>query len=77
MRLRDMKYISVLNIKGKINNIAIKNHIALSCHVISFIDFARECNMLFNCTEIVFLLINMLENGISRVLLLANKKTVK
>ena len=29
---------------------AIKNNIALSCHVISFIDFARECNMIFYCT---------------------------
>jgi hypothetical protein len=31
-----------------------KNHIALSCHVISFIDFARECNMIIYCTEIAF-----------------------
>jgi hypothetical protein len=35
---------------AKNNFCAIKNHIALSCHVISFIDFARECNIiqLFN-----------------------------
>jgi hypothetical protein len=32
----------------------IKNHIALSCHAILFIDFVRDCNMLFYCTEIVF-----------------------
>ena len=44
---------------------------------ISFIDFARECNMVFYCTEIASLLINMLENGMSRVLLLVNRKTVK
>ena len=31
------------------------------------------CNMIIYC----FLLINMLENGMSRVLLLANRKTVK
>ena len=39
---------------AKINFCAIKNHIALSCHVISFIDFARECNMIIYCTEIAF-----------------------
>jgi hypothetical protein len=39
---------------AKSNFCAIKKHIALSCHAISFIDFARECNMLFYCTEIVF-----------------------
>jgi hypothetical protein len=39
---------------AKSNFCEIKNHIALSCHVISFIDFARECNMLFYCTEIGF-----------------------
>ena len=31
-----------------------KNHIALSWHVISFIDFARECNMIIYCTEMIF-----------------------
>jgi hypothetical protein len=30
-----------------------KNHTALSCHIISFIDFARECNIIFYCTEIL------------------------
>jgi hypothetical protein len=30
---------------AKRNFCAITNHIAPSCHVISFIDFARECNM--------------------------------
>ena len=35
---------------AKSNLCAIQNHIALSCHVISFIDFARECNMIFYCT---------------------------
>ena len=39
---------------AKSNFCAIKNHIALSCHVISFIDFARECNMIIHCTEIAF-----------------------
>ena len=39
---------------AKSNFCAIKNHIALSCHVISFIDFARECNMIIYCTEIAF-----------------------
>ena len=146
---------------AKSNFCAIKNHIALSCHVMLFIDFSRECNYLlpslyaaafvrrttfstdlhpflkrslyllrFNhfivytgcgtflkrvchntrtllsylhfyartCKSIYrlitkthpsmhiydyllhincFLLINMLENGMSRVLLLANRKTVK
>ena len=33
---------------------AIKNHIALSCHVISFIYFARDCNMIIYCTAIAF-----------------------
>jgi hypothetical protein len=39
---------------AKSNFCAIKNHIALSCHIISFIDFARECNMIIYCTEISF-----------------------
>jgi hypothetical protein len=29
-----------------LNFCAIKNHIALSCHVILFIDFAQECNII-------------------------------
>jgi hypothetical protein len=29
-------------------------HIALSCHVISCIDFARECNKIIYSTEIAF-----------------------
>jgi hypothetical protein len=44
---------------------------------ISFIDFARECNMFSLLHRNGFLLINMLENGMSRILLLANRKTVK
>jgi hypothetical protein len=39
---------------AKSNFCAIKNHIALSWHVISFTDFARECNMIIYCTEIAF-----------------------
>jgi hypothetical protein len=37
-----------------------ENHIALSCHVISFIDFARECNMIFYCTEIIVIHLGVL-----------------
>ena len=39
---------------AKSNLCAIKKHIALSCHVISFIDFARECNMLFYYIRLYF-----------------------
>jgi hypothetical protein len=39
---------------AKSNFCAIKNHITLSCHVILFIDFAQECNMIIYCTEIAF-----------------------
>jgi hypothetical protein len=45
--------------------------------VISIIDFARECNIIFSFHRNCILLINMLENGMSRVLLLANRKTAK
>jgi hypothetical protein len=44
---------------------------------ISFIDFARECNIFFLLDRNYFLLINILENGMSRVLFLANRKRVK
>ena len=49
-------FLKILNKKQNwnFNFCAIKNHIALSCHVISFIDFARECNMICYCTEIAF-----------------------
>jgi hypothetical protein len=40
------KYRCVPNVIHIAHFCAIKNHIALSCHVISFIDFARECNMI-------------------------------
>ena len=45
--------------------------------VISIIDFAREYNIIFSFHRNCILLINMLENGMSRVLLLANRKTAK
>jgi hypothetical protein len=31
-----------------------KTHIALSCHIVLFIDFARKCNLIIYCTEIAF-----------------------
>jgi hypothetical protein len=69
-------YIIYVNTFAKSNFCAIKNHIALSCHVISFIDFARvQYDYLLHRNY--FLLINMLENGMSRVFLLANRNTVK
>ena len=47
------------------------------CHVISFIDFVPRVQYDYLLHRNCFLLINMLENGMSRVLLLANRKTVK
>ena len=62
---RDIPFSNILISKKQF--LCNKKHIAFSCHVISFIDFARECNMIIYCKK----------NGMSRVLLLANRKIVK
>ena len=51
---KKLKFSNILLSKKPRKFCAIKNHIALSCHVISFIDFAWECNMIIYCTEIAF-----------------------